>query len=244
MIRCYDIGMKYDAIVLAGGKGKRLDIGYNKVFYKMPNGKTILENALSPFLEDIECQRVIVAVSDEDLKKITFEKKMIFARNGKERFFSVYNALKEVKEEYVMIHDGARPYITSLDLNNLKETLKSEDAAMLGIKAKDTIKEVKDGYVLKTLDRDHIYLAQTPQCFKLSIIKELIICFEEYFSIYKVSLYLKGMKESSTVGKFPYDNDTLFEVNIIEKLDRISAIIEGEIAKRVSTIRESKFIKE
>ena len=138
----------------------------------MPNGKTILENALSPFLEDIECQRVIVAVSDEDLKKITFEKKMIFARNGKERFFSVYNALKEVKEEYVMIHDGARPYITSLDLANLKETLKSEDAAMLGIKAKDTIKEVKDGYVLKTLDRDHIYLAQTPQCFKSSLIKE------------------------------------------------------------------------
>ena len=55
---------------------------------------------------------------------------MIFARNVKERFFSVYNALKEVKEEYVMIHDGARPYITSLDLANLKETLKSEDAAM------------------------------------------------------------------------------------------------------------------
>ena len=191
MIRCYDIGMKYDAIVLAGGKGKRLDLSYNKVFYKMPNGKTILENALSPFLEDIECQRVIVAVSDEDLKKITFEKKMIFARNGKERFFSVYNALKEVKEEYVMIHDGARPYITSLDLANLKETLKSEDAAMLGIKAKDTIKEVKDGYVLKTLDRDHIYLAQTPQCFKSALIKEA---------------YLKGYEDQ---GSFTDDASVL-----------------------------------
>ena len=108
--------MKYDAIVLAGGKGTRLDLGYNKVFYKMDNGKTVLENALKPFLRDKECQNVIIAVSSEDKKMIKVHPKMVFVENGEERFFSVYNALLRVKAPYVMIHDGARPYITSDDI--------------------------------------------------------------------------------------------------------------------------------
>ena len=158
--------MKYDAIVLAGGKGTRLDLGYNKVFYKMDNGKTVLENALKPFLRDKECQNVIIAVSSEDKKMIKVHPKMVFVENGEERFFSVYNALLRVKAPYVMIHDGARPYITSDDIKNLKSTLETEDTCMLGKKAKDTIKVVNDGYIVKTLDRNTIYMAQTPQCFK------------------------------------------------------------------------------
>lgn len=158
--------MKYDAIVLAGGKGTRLDLGYNKVFYEMSNGKTVLENALKPFLRDKECENVIIAVSDEDRKKIKIHPKMIFVSNGEERFFSVYNALMKTSSEYVMIHDGARPYITTEDIKNLKTTLEKEDACMLGKRAKDTIKVVEDGYIVKTLDRNTIYMAQTPQCFK------------------------------------------------------------------------------
>lgn len=158
--------MKYDAIVLAGGRGTRLNLGYNKVFYEMDNGKTVLENAMKPFLTDRDCQRVIIAVSDEDKKKIKVHPKIVFVQNGEERFNSVYNALLKVEAEYVMIHDGARPYIALDDIKNLKKTLEEEKVCMLGIRAKDTIKVVENGYVVKTLDRNTIYMAQTPQCFK------------------------------------------------------------------------------
>lgn len=164
--------MKYDAIVLAGGKGTRLNLGYNKVFYQMDNGCTVLENAYANFLCDEECQRVIVAISDEDKTRLRYEAKMVIVKNGKERFDSVYSALEQVKEDYVMIHDGARPYLTMTDIVNLKNGLRENDACMLGLKSKDTVKEVKNGYVQRTLDRDHIYLAQTPQCFKTKYIKD------------------------------------------------------------------------
>lgn len=164
--------MKYDAIVLAGGKGTRLNLGYNKVFYQMDNGNTVLENAYANFISDEDCQRVIIAVSDEDRKFLKYASKMVIVKNGTERFDSVFNALMEVKEEYVMIHDGARPYLTMTDIGNLKAGLMQDDACMLGLRSKDTVKEVKDGYVQRTLDRDHIYLAQTPQCFKSIYIKD------------------------------------------------------------------------
>lgn len=184
--------MKYDAIVLAGGKGKRLDLGYNKVFYKMDNQKTIFENACEPFLKDDDCQKIIVVVSKEDEKYIKKEDKIIFTVNGKERFNSVYNGLKEVNSEYVMIHDGARPYITDEDIKHLKDILLNEDACMLGLKAKDTIKEVVDGYITNTLDRNKIYMAQTPQCFKSKLIKDA---------------YSKAMRDS---GSFT-DDASVFE---------------------------------
>lgn len=162
--------MQYDVILLAGGKGKRLGLGYNKVFYKMANGLTVLENAAEPFLADPDLQHLIVVASKEDQAQIKACPKMLFTENGAERFNSVLNGLKIATSEYVMIHDGARPFITSEDLNNLKETLKKEDACMLGKASKDTVKEVKDGYIVRTIDRQTIYLAQTPQCFKRELI--------------------------------------------------------------------------
>ena len=168
----YNIDMKYDAIVLAGGKGTRLNLGYNKVFYKLDNGLSIFENACMPFINDEACQRIIVVVSDEDKSNITTNPKMTFVNNGKERFNSVLNGLRAVTSEYVMIHDGARPYITDEDIDNIKKTLLTEDACMLARASKDTVKRVIDGYVVNTINRKEVYLAQTPQCFKTDIIKE------------------------------------------------------------------------
>lgn len=164
--------MKYDAIVLAGGKGTRLNLGYNKVFYKLDNGLSIFDNACKPFIEDEECQNIIVVVSEEDKVNINYNDKMILVCNGKERFNSVLNGLKVVKSEYVMIHDGARPYITNEDITNLKHALMLEDACMLARASKDTVKRVIDGYIVNTINRKEVYLAQTPQCFKTDIIKE------------------------------------------------------------------------
>ena len=109
--------MKYDAIVVASGVGKRANLGFNKVLFVMKNNKTVLENACSLFFEDEDCEKVIVVTNDE----IDFANdKMLIVDGGKERYDSVSNGLKEVTNEYVLIHDGARPFLCKEDLEKLK----------------------------------------------------------------------------------------------------------------------------
>lgn len=164
--------MKYDAIVLGGGKGQRMGLGFNKVLYKIKD-EMIIEKAMKSFLEDKDCEKIVCVLSKEDQEKLEAKSsKIVFSEGGKERIDSVYNALKKVTSPFVMIHDGARPDITLEDLDNLKKALEEYDAACLGKYAKDTIKVVKEGIITKTLDRKEIFLAQTPQVFKSDLIKK------------------------------------------------------------------------
>ncbi len=161
--------MKYDAIVVAGGVGKRANLGFNKVLFKMKNGKTVLENACSCFIEDNDCLKVIV-VTNENIKIAS--NKVSIVKGGKERYESVLNGLALVTSPYVLIHDGARPFLDIEDLNNLKEVVSKDNYAILAKKAVDTIKYVDDGYIDKTIDREHIYYALTPQAFKSDDLKK------------------------------------------------------------------------
>ena len=163
--------MRYDAIVLAYGKGARLSLGYNKVLYKIED-ETILDRAIKPFLSDVECARVIVVLEEKERSKIKSDDKIVFCDGGDERYISVINALKYVHSEYVMIHDGARPDICDEDLYDLKEALKTDEACLLASKVKDTVKRAKDGYVVDTIDRSDLYLAKTPQAFRTDLIKD------------------------------------------------------------------------
>lgn len=161
--------MKYDAIVLGGGIGKRADLGFNKVLYKMKNGKTVLNNACDIFLNDKDCKKVIVVCNFD----IDFSSdKLLVTHGGSERYESVLNGLKYVSSDYVLIHDGARPFLDREDLENLKNEVSKYDCALLAKKAVDTIKYVDDGFVSSTIDRGHIYYALTPQGFKSDLIKK------------------------------------------------------------------------
>lgn len=162
--------MKYDAIVVASGKGERANLGFNKVFFVMKNGKTVLENACSTFVEDPDCLKVIVVCDEEN--KVFKNEKVITTKGGKLRANSVYNGLVLCDEEYVFIHDGARPFLDKEDVEKLKEEIIRYDGVMLAKKAIDTIKLTKDGMVVQTLDRENIYQALTPQAFKTDLIKE------------------------------------------------------------------------
>ncbi len=161
--------MEYDAIVVAGGSGKRANLGFNKVLYKMKNGKTVLENACGLFIKDNDCKKLIVVTNEE----ISFDcSKVIFVSGGKERYISVKNGLEKVNSEYVLIHDGARPFLCKEDLDNLKKELVNNDGAILAYKSIDTVKYVEDGFVNKTINRDNVYLALTPQGFKSVLLKK------------------------------------------------------------------------
>ena len=171
--KSYNKYMKYDAIVLASGVGSRANLGYNKVLFKMKNGLTVIENAYSIFLNDEDCNKVIVAFNLEDFDRIV-DSRITKVYGGQERKDSVNNCLEHVTSDYVLIHDGARPYLSKEDLDNLKNSLVNEDGCILAYKAFNTIKQVKDGYIVNTLDRNYIYEALTPQGFKTSIYKSCI----------------------------------------------------------------------
>lgn len=160
--------MKYDAIVVASGLGKRANLGFNKVLYKMKNGKTVLENSCSLFIDDKDCEKVIV-VTKEDVSFKSSKVKVV--SGGKMRYDSVYKGLKEAASDYVLIHDGARPFLNKTDLEKLKKAIVKSDGAILAHKSIETVKYVEKGVVTKTIDREKIYNAMTPQAFK----KELLL---------------------------------------------------------------------
>lgn len=164
--------MKYTCICLAAGNGLRLNLGYNKVLYTLKNGLSILENALRNFILDEDCVRIVL-VCNEKISLNLYSEKIIFVQGGDKRMLSVYNGLQKVETNYVMIHDGARPFLKFEHLEKLKKALEKHDSVILAVKAKDSIKEVdEDGFIVRSLERKNILLAQTPQCFKTEIIKK------------------------------------------------------------------------
>ncbi len=161
--------MNYDVIIVASGKGKRADLGFNKILFEMCNGKKVIENTAEIFLNDEDCKKVIIVSNDEININ---DEKVIIINGGKERSDSVSNGLNEVESEYVLIHDGARPFLRKETLEELKNQLSEKDAVIVGKKASDTIKMINGDMILSTIDRRHIFLAETPQGFKTSLIKE------------------------------------------------------------------------
>lgn len=165
--------MNYSLILLCAGSGKRTGLKYNKIFYKI-NHQTVYEMNISHFLEDNRCKQIIVVTKEneiEDIRHLVNDSRIEYVFGGKERQDSVYEGLQKVTEDYVFIHDGARPYVTKQSIDDLVECLKTYDAGLLMVPCKDTIKEVKEGIVVKTLKRETLMQAQTPQVFKSEDIK-------------------------------------------------------------------------
>ncbi len=168
--------MFYDVVIVASGKGQRANLGYNKAFYKMKDGRTVLECSASLFMEDEDCKNIIVVTNEEYIEQVFKNDKVICTIGGKERRNSVENGLNLVQSEYVLIHDAARPFLNKLSLEELKKELKKSGACILAKKATDTIKVVENNKIIKTLDRNSIYMAETPQAFKSDLLKK---CYKE-----------------------------------------------------------------
>ena len=112
----------------------------------------------------------------ERRKNIQFQRMLldVYKRQGNTRQKSVYNALQAVNNEYVLIHDGARPLIRKDTIAYVLEAVVEKDAVSVMTKTTDTIKEVDaEGRIIRTIDRSKLYNTQTPQGFKTSIIKEV-----------------------------------------------------------------------
>lgn len=167
--------MKYSAVIVAAGVGQRMKLGFNKAYAKLSTGKTIIETTVEVFLQDPDCKQIVLVTDMEDpySKQLSAQYgRLVVARGGATRQESVYSGLKGTLCDYVLIHDGARPYVSLELIERIKMALETEKAALLAISSKDTVKRVKDGYVLETYPRSELMLAQTPQGFETDLILE------------------------------------------------------------------------
>lgn len=165
--------MNYTALIVAGGQGLRMGLGYNKVFYQLSEGKTVLDTTLQIFRDDPRCAQIVIVTNQADLIKIvkSYEAgRIVNVGGGPTRQDSVLNGLMAVTQDVVLIHDAVRPWTPKANIDALLAAMETEQAAILSVKVKDTIKEVRDGYVTRTIDRSTLVHAQTPQAFNTKLL--------------------------------------------------------------------------
>ena len=116
----------------------------------------------------------LLYVSQKVIDPYAFAKVTKILIGGQTRSESVLKGLKALplSTSHVAIHDGVRPLVRPDDIDRVVETAIEERAAMLAVPATDTVKRVEGGFVLATLDRDRLHLAQTPQAFQYDLIVE------------------------------------------------------------------------
>lgn len=204
--------MKTTAIVLAGGRGKRMNSSVPKQFL-MIKDKPVLYYSLKAF-EDSFIDSVILVASEDDMEycqkeiidKFGFNKVVKIVPGGRERYHSVLNGIKAASEcDYIFIHDGARPFVTQDMLARLLECVKESKACVAGMPVKDTIKIAnEDGYIDTTPKRELVWMIQTPQVFDFALIKKAYLNLEkdEYSLLEKgISITDDAMVVEMLLGK-------------------------------------------
>jgi 2-C-methyl-D-erythritol 4-phosphate cytidylyltransferase len=161
--------MKTWAILLAGGKGLRMGGETPKQFLEIAG----LPVALHSYRLLQALDLPIIVVCEPEYQSF-FDGDVLFAEPGKERQDSVYNGsrLLPAEAEYVLVHDAARPCLRKERVEKLLEEAYLHGAAVLGVPAKNTVKEVARGFVLRTLDRSTLWEVSTPQVLKKAWLEE------------------------------------------------------------------------
>lgn len=170
---------KVGAIIVAGGKGRRLKSPVSKQYIEIA-GKPILRHTLEKFQACRQVDEIVVVLPASDVDRlkstIDWEWKLTKVKHvvagGQERYHSVWAGLQKLSEnvEVVLIHDGVRPFVTQRMIKESIRAARQHGAAIVGVTPKDTIKTIADETIKRTLDRDTLILVQTPQTFRREII--------------------------------------------------------------------------
>lgn len=169
--------MKEYAIIVAGGKGKRMGRELPKQFIPL-NGKPILLHTIEAFFHYSEKIDVILVLPEDDfstwediVKKYSFHRKIILQKGGDTRFQSVKNGLEKIEGEgLVAVHDGVRPLVSKETIAKSFQLAKEHQSAIAAVPLKESIRLMQEGKT-KALDRSQYYLIQTPQTFDVELLK-------------------------------------------------------------------------
>ena len=174
--------MAVHVLIPAAGIGRRMGGNGNKQYLSLGD-RPILAHTLSR-LADLSCidaLHVIVPAEecaycrDEVIAPLGRDKVRSVIAGGAERQDSVRNGLEgcgAADDDLVLIHDGVRPFFPAEQIPELIAAAAADGAALLAIPAQDTVKEVRDGRVVRTLERGRLWQAQTPQAFRAAVIRE------------------------------------------------------------------------
>ncbi|QWV93065.1 2-C-methyl-D-erythritol 4-phosphate cytidylyltransferase [Geomonas oryzisoli] len=170
------------ALIPAAGMGKRMGAGSNKQ-YLMLDGMPILARTVQTF-QEADCIDAIYLVSPEQeipfcrsevVERYGFTKVRGIIPGGSERQHSVYNGLRAIDgiqaDDVVLIHDGVRPFVSVRMLEDAVAAAREAGACVVAVPVKDTVKVVSEGIVAATPPRETLWLAQTPQGFRYSLIR-------------------------------------------------------------------------
>ncbi len=173
------------AIIVAAGEGKRFGGAVPKQFVEI-SGKPLIIHTLERFELCPVVDEIIVvlpaaqaATFSEITRNYHLQKLSKTVSGGATRSASVLNGLKVVNSEtaeIVAVHDGARPFVSVAEITETIKKAKENGAACLTAPVTDTIKEISDGKIVRTLERSRLRRALTPQCFRYDILRR---AFEE-----------------------------------------------------------------
>lgn len=171
--------MTYRVIIPAAGQGKRMGAGKNKLLLELED-MPIFIYTLKVFEEDESCSGIILAINDQeereviDLLNLYGIKKVIgLVPGGKERQHSVFHGVQALKDDgIVLVHDGARPFIDQDQIHSLVVAAEEYGASVLAVPVKDTVKKVSGNKVIETVERSSLWAIQTPQAFRMSLLRK------------------------------------------------------------------------
>ena len=170
--------MKTKAILLSAGKGTRMNQSVSKQYLMLGN-QTILSYSLEQFQKS-SIDEIILVTAQEDIEYVKnnivlphkINKVTKIVAGGQERYLSVYQGLLATQNcDYVMIHDGARPFLTIDIIEDSIRAVQKYQACAVGVPLKDSIKKLdREGYIVENIERTDVWQVQTPQCFSYPLI--------------------------------------------------------------------------
>ena len=170
--------MKTKAILLSAGKGTRMNQSVSKQYLMLGN-QTILSYSLEQFQKS-SIDEIILVTAQEDIEYVKnnivlphkINKMTKIVAGGQERYLSVYQGLLAAQNcDYVMIHDGARPFLTIDIIEDSIRAVQKYQACAVGVPLKDSIKKLgREGYIVENIERTDVWQVQTPQCFSYPMI--------------------------------------------------------------------------
>lgn len=183
--------MKNIAVILAAGTGSRIG-GEKPKQFLLFNGKELFVHSLLTFTNCENIDEIVLVVNDlynsdyvNGIKKYEISKKLVLINGGKTRQNSVQNAIKYISENnenaIVLVHDAARPYVSEKIIRDNIEAVQKFGCCTTAIPSSNSVYLTRDGNFVEEVNRDSVYLAQTPQSGYLKIFQK---AFENIDKIY------------------------------------------------------------
>lgn len=173
------------ALIPAAGSSRRMGASAIPKQYLPLHGRTVLEWALAPFLDRVDCAGAVVVLAAEDAhwSKLGLSRnaRIATAVGGTERAASVLQGLAALRgragpDDWVLVHDAARPCLSGADLAQLLDAVRADEVGgLLAVPVTDTLKRsAPDARVAKTVSRDQLWRALTPQMFRYEVLERAL----------------------------------------------------------------------